>query len=710
MAGISYSKAADGTEVGRWSGKSIRIGSKVTKEKQVYLGKVVDKEKLIFFSRTEGYFHFNMNTQEKEPIPDHDIPLFTPPLDMRLRERNVIISFGGSYFLHQLIYCIEYNVVLDCISLKNPHTMYALLQFYVLSDYADVDAFEWYQNNFARFLYPQANMVSQRISDFYVSFGSDNNFRAFFEKHIPYIISTTDDEYAIIIDSTGCQNACKIPITKISKHNNETNIEFRVVLVIQRSTGLPVYFEVVPGNTIDSTTLCRIIRLMGLYGLKITQVFGDAGYSCPSNIEKVVLCGSDLVMRLNPAYDTYKTVMQNHWAEMTVSTYDKEKDMRYRNRIIRVIQVSTVIGNDSDGNEVNGFVYLCRDMQAYHSKSDHFMSYHGKECKNIEEIYDVCEQFGLFAIVTKYDYSKEDIIPYYYQRQGIEQFFDFAKNYGKMMPVRNHNMDTIKGHMLMSFIATLLLVVIKNKMNLLDIPYIAIPKKLQDSLSQNEEKLTVEIEGEAECVVEQEPIQSVFVASPSSLFFSLNFVGADVFEHQKDGNNQIVPSVPYKDANDYFKAFGIPCPEAVLIKPDGSLQMILVPKKKITCCKSKVFAVRPYSSIEMIEKQKPKNKTQKSEDDKQTGEKGKDQDKKQKEESAENASTANESETEQATASKQKTGRPRGSKNKKTLEREAEMGGQEVILIKRGRGRPLGSKDKQPRIRRWKKRPNNTDE
>ena len=99
MAGIFYSEAADGTEVGRWSGKSIRTGSTITKDKQIYLGKVVDKDKLIFFSRREGYFHFNTDTQEKEPIADKDVPMFTPPLDMRLRERNVIVSFGGSYFL-----------------------------------------------------------------------------------------------------------------------------------------------------------------------------------------------------------------------------------------------------------------------------------------------------------------------------------------------------------------------------------------------------------------------------------------------------------------------------------------------------------------------------------------------------------------------------------------------------------------------------------
>ncbi len=693
MSGVYYSKTADGSEVGRWSGKSIRKGSTVTKEKQVYLGKVIDKEKLIFFTRSDGYFRFNLETQEKEVIADEEVPLFTPPLDQRLRSRNVIVSFGGAYFLHELIQGIEYNKVLDVISLKNPHTMHALLQYYLLNEHADCDAFEWYQNSFARFLYPRANLVSQRISDFYISFGSDNNRRNFFNEHIPYLISVTDDEYAILIDSTGCQNSCKVPITKVSKHNNEINIEFRMVLVIQRSTGLPVYYEIIPGNVVDSSTICRIIRLMEMYGFRITQIFGDAGYSCPSNLEKVVLCGSDLVMRLNPAYGTYKDVVQEHWTDMTVSAYDNENDIQYRNRVIRVIKVPATIGKDPDGNIVTGFVYLCRDMQAYHSKSDHYMALHGKGCGSIEKIFEACAQFGLFAIITKVDRDKKDIIPYYYQRQGIEQFFDYAKNYARMMPVRNHNLDTINGHMLMSFIGTFLVIAIKNKMNLLDSPYIAVPLKLQDGLTLDDERVTVNDEGKTECVVEQQTIPAVSAISPASLFFSLNFVGADVFEHQKDGNNQIIPSVPYRDANDYFKAFSIPCPEAVLIKENASLQMILSSNKKIKCCKSKVFAVRPYASIETIS-------AQKLESDKQ---------RKENKEKQSNNKFASSQPADSPSQLKRGRGRPAGSKNKKTLEKEAKMPDQVIVLTKCGRGRPPGSKDRQPRTRRWQKKPINSD-
>ena len=681
MAGIYYSLGKDGTEIGRWSGDSIRRGNYVTHSKQLYLGKVIDKSRLIFYKKEQGFYQFDPKTQTMSSVPDEQLPDALPQLDKRLRNRNVIVSFGGSYFLQELITHIEYTKVLDSIVTKTPDTMYGLLHYYALSPDSDCNAFRWYQNSYARFLFPQANLSSQRISDFYATFGNDSNRRAFFEHHIPYVSSVTDDEYAILIDSTGCQNACNVPFTKVSKHNNEINVEFRLVVVIQRSTGLPVYYEIIPGNVIDSSTIDRIIKLMKVYDYKVTHVSGDAGYSCPANIEKVIICGSDLIMRLNPAYNQYKTIAAEHSAEMSSTAFNPKTDVHYRNRVVRVLKIPCVIGTDMDNKEVTGYVYLCRDLQAYHSKSDHYMKYHGKDAASAEAIIEACEKFGEFAIISTQDMEIRDVIPTYYMRQGVEQFFDYAKNMGKMMPVRNHNEATISGHMLMSFITTFLVIAIKNRMNIMDTPYVAIPKKLnagEDTILINHS------DNDQEHILVQDTESSdVFRSSPSALFTALNFVGADVFDGRKT-DNQLIPAVPYKDANDFFRAFGIPCPEAVLIQEDRSLKVILKPTVKITCKKSKVFATRPFASAEEIERElkaKEEAKAKKSQSD----------------------STPQQSEA----VPKPKRGRPKGSKNKKTLKREEAGDFSGSSPVKRKPGRPAGSKDKTPRKKRGTKNAEN---
>ena len=45
-------------------------------------------------------------------------------------------------------------------------------------------------------------------------------------------------------------------------------------------------------------------------------------------------------------------------------------------------------------------------------------------------------------------------------------------------------------------------------------------------------------------------------------------------------------------------------------------------------------------------------------------------------------------------AVRKKRGRPKGSKNKKTIEKEAELEAKGIKPVKRGRGRPKGSKNK----------------
>ena len=51
------------------------------------------------------------------------------------------------------------------------------------------------------------------------------------------------------------------------------------------------------------------------------------------------------------------------------------------------------------------------------------------------------------------------------------------------------------------------------------------------------------------------------------------------------------------------------------------------------------------------------------------------------------------SETQNTSCAPGKRGRPAGSKNKKTLEREA-LASSDVVVVKRGKGRPKGSKNK----------------
>ena len=656
MVNISYRYNAAGTYVAIWAGKSVRKNGKVSKPNQIYLGRVINKEKNIFWTKKRGFYTFDPETQTFGEPNVADIPDSEFKTDRRTKQNPVIVDFGDSFFLNSLIEGIGYDEVLKAIPYQNRDTLKAMIFFYTLAGEANVHAQSWYHQNYVKYLFPQANISSQRISDLLRAIGTPEVRRAFTHAHIKFLMETTDEELCVLIDSTGLPNKCDIPDTRISAHGNEVNQEFRLVAVVQKKTSLPIYYESIAGNIVDISTLERTIRMLAKHDCNVEYCIGDAGYCCPSVMERLVLSGIEFMTRLNPSYSMFKKALTTYFEEMM----KPEHSVRYRDRIVQVLKVPSVIGTDKDtGEEKSGFIYLCRDMQSYYSKSDHLMKSKKFASMTSEEYRKACDRLGVFAIVSTRDLAPDDVLPEYYIRQGIEQYFDFGKNYAKFLPVREHSMETISGHLLLSFIATFLITTIRNRLNILDTRYVGVPAKIVEKLTGNEEVMKVIDDHGMKYYVQQDPLLSVLKESPASLFFELRGQKADVFQ------NELIPSIPVRQAVDYYAAFNLESPfyvqrEGLELKPVYKNQ-----KKKLT--KALAFSQKPTITDSDIESKreivimKAPDKEEKTIEEKPT----------------------------------RGPGRPKGSKNKKTLEREAEMKRLGIVAPpKRQRGRPKGSKNK----------------
>ena len=658
MINISYRRNASGTLVATWPGKSVRVGGKISKPDQIYLGKVIDKAKNIFWTRERGYFTFDPSTQTfGEPLKE-DIPTPEFKADLRTKQNPVIVDFGDSFFLGRLIEGMGYDEVLKSIPYQNRDTLYAMLFFYTLESEANVHAQSWYNQNYAKYLFPKANISSQRISDFLRSIGTPEVRRAFLLAHIKYLLESTDKELCVLIDSTGLPNKCDIPITRVSVHEGAVNIEFRLIAVVQKATGLPIYYEYIAGNIVDISTLERTIRILAEHNCNVEYCIGDAGYCCPATMERLVLSGIEFVTRLNPTYNLFKDALASNFDEMMKA----EHAVRYRDRIVQILRVPTIIGIDKEtGEEKQGFIYLCRDMQSYHSKSDHLMRSKKFASMTSDEYRAACDRLGMFAIVSTRDLAPDAVLPEYYIRQGIEQYFDFGKNYAKFLPVREHSIETLSGHLLLSFIATFLVIVIRNRLGMLDTRYVGIPASVAKQSCDDEEAIEVTDDSGTKYYIRQDPLLDVFRESPANLFFELRGQKADVFP------SELIPSVPVRQAVDYYEAFNLQSPSYVLRDGIGLYPVFKDKKKKLT--KKLAFSQKPTRTDEDIETKQKKKSVESI--------------------AAEAATTIPERKPARH------PGRPKGSKNKKTLEREAEMKRLGVEpLPKRGRGRPKGSKNK----------------
>ena len=69
---------------------------------------------------------------------------------------------------------------------------------------------------------------------------------------------------------------------------------------------------------------------------------------------------------------------------------------------------------------------------------------------------------GMMLLVTNEDIDKNEIIPLYYSRQMAEQLFGIAKDDLNILPLRTHSEARFRGLMMLSFIALIIYLKLKN--------------------------------------------------------------------------------------------------------------------------------------------------------------------------------------------------------------------------------------------------------
>ena len=182
---INYN-TVNGIEYGTLT-TSIRKGRKVGKSDQVYLGRVIDKERGVFKSRDRGLFIYDLQTNTFCSVPAE----YETPSQQRKtkypRRATLVVSFGDIFLLDEYLRKSGLQKAVDAIGYRNPDTLKALLAFYILTSHANCHAEDWWELTYARYLYPKAQMASQRISEALADIGSEDAKRSFFREYIKFL-------------------------------------------------------------------------------------------------------------------------------------------------------------------------------------------------------------------------------------------------------------------------------------------------------------------------------------------------------------------------------------------------------------------------------------------------------------------------------------------------------------------------------------------
>ncbi|MDO4798748.1 MAG: transposase [Coriobacteriales bacterium] len=492
--------------------RSVRDGARVTKEDRVYLGRVVDKARGVYRSRERGLFTYDLATDEFGDAPQD---VAEPARRNARRVRPVLaVSFGDAFLLDSFLRSSGLMACADACGHAEPDTVRALLAFYVLSSLANCHARDWWSLTYARLLYPSARMASQKVSECLADLGSEDAKRGFTSEYLS-LVGGSGDAGGILIDSTGLPNSCRLPVTAVSNHNGEVSEEVRLIYVVQRGTGLPLFFRYVADNVIDVSTVTRTIAELKGMGVDTKFAILDAGYYTNANADALMAAGVSFLMRMKPNFAAYKEVVAGHLATLE----GRENAVMHNGRLVYVKRVECALGAKGDRR---GWAYLCLDTAMRRELERDAARRAAEAGPGGAEAFDSMAAKGVFVLVSTRRIAREKLLPLYYTRDRVEKVFEIAKQGGKALPVSVQTEDTCRGHLLMCFMAT------------------AAVKMMSDVLSAHRTSLTVE--SMLEILHEQ---------------------------HAIEYDGQLVTTEPVRKMNEAYRAFGIKCPETISLPVVG---------------------------------------------------------------------------------------------------------------------------------------------
>ena len=501
MAYIRYTTQSNGREYASLA-SSLREGKQVGQQYLGNLGLVVDKALGIFKSRERGLFRYTLETGFAELPKDFQ-------REDSVEKERLILDFGDSYFLWEFLRVQAFMPAFRAVLPSQSDTLFALLFFKMLTDKkACCHAETWYQGNYASLLFPGAKLRSQRISEFLAAVGAEDVQRNFF---LAYLNSLYEDGGAagILIDSSGLPNASKLSVTQISNHNGEVNLEARLIYVLDRKTGMPIYFRYCPGNVVDVSTLCTTLAEMEQYGVDVDYAILDAGYFSEENAQELFLNRVKFVTRLAPNRKLFKEVASKYLPSLMRS----ENAVRYGNRLLYIRREAV----DIYGNE--GFAYIGIDVDNRNQQVKRAAFSALDDKLSPKDMDEKMARLGVFMLVSSENIPVGEVLPLYYTRQQIEQVFDVGKNDADILPIRIQTEETFRGHLMLTFLATVVL------------------QKLQrDILVKSKKKDKI---------------------NPEGVMMALHNQKCKVYD------DAVVPQEAVKRVNDIYRLFDIRCPTTI---------------------------------------------------------------------------------------------------------------------------------------------------
>jgi transposase len=299
---------------------------------------------------------------------------------------------------------------------------------------------EWYDSNYSRVCFPELDLSSQRISDALAQIGDEGLWRSFFKMYTQSVYSKN----GVIIDSTGLPNDINISLTALGHHGGEIAKEIRMIMVVDRTSGEPLYFRYVAGNIVDVSTLKTTMNELISLNINANYALLDAGYCSEDNIKGLYDASISFLMRVPSGRLIYKDTV-----DKVLSTLETiENCILYGERILYIKSVKISLYEKHEG-----YAYVCLDVKKRADDITRIMIDAIKNKEEPDKTKSKLKTAGIFVLLSPEEISNGEVLQLYYLRQSAEQIFEISKSYADILPLRVHTETTLRGILMINFLA-----------------------------------------------------------------------------------------------------------------------------------------------------------------------------------------------------------------------------------------------------------------
>lgn len=375
------------------------------------------------------------------------------------KTEEAILDFGDSYAITEVAKQTGiYNVIKD--SLGEVESIMNLICYQITEGEAMQHCSDWYDANIASKIFPNAKTSSQDISRLIKNLGRQDLQKEFFKKYINHFFS---DKSGILIDSTALPSSINSSLNNFGYASGGIEQKVSCLMLVDRETKLPIYFRAIQGDIPDISTLKTTIAEIKQLGLKPDSAILDAGFCSRDNLQFLCKEKVNFITRLPRAHSKAFNELVGNAKKMEISA----NAVKYGDRVV------FIKSKEINLYDCKLYAYIILDPSKKNKDTQTALRdiAENMDKEDLLAMDDKLKHAGFFILLSSHKIDKSQILPNYYTRQAIEQIFGFAKSQNNILPLRVHDTQSIRGYLMLIFLALVV--------------FIHMRQKLQDSFSIN---------------------------------------------------------------------------------------------------------------------------------------------------------------------------------------------------------------------------------